>query len=1275
MTMKKFVGLYPVTKTLKFELISQGKTSTHIQRKGLLSQDEQLAEQYKKVKEIIDEYHKDFIEKALSGIRLTKLDDFYSQYILSKEQRDDNFFDKIKEELRKEIVAAFSKGELKIQFANMFKKELIKEDLLNWIGDEKRNSVKEFENFTTYFTGFHENRKNMYSAEEKSTAIAYRIIHENLPKFIDNIRIYDTIKFKHKNLDFSPILNELKDIIQGKSLDEIFTLDYFNNLISQNGIDFLNSIIGGRSGKSSEKKIKGLNEYINQYNQKQNDKKDRIPKFKQLYKQILSDRSSISWMPQAFEKDTEVFDAINDFYHVELGNAEIDGRSVNILNAVKTIVKSLSDYEELDKIYLRNDLSITTISQTIFSDYGVLGRALNHYYETFVSPQWLVDYAKAKETKRKKLEAEKEKFIKSTYISIAVLQTALAEYVKTLDDDSSIKQKYSATLIADYFTKYFYAKDENGNEAKNTLTDQITIEYGDFKNVLDNKRSVDYKLIQDKKHVHQIKIFLDSIMNLLHFVKPLYVDKSASEEKNELFYGEFTPVYEELAKIVPLYNKTRNYLTQKPYSIEKFKLNFENSTLLDGWDANKERDNTAVILIKDDRYYLGIMDKRHNTIFEKIPETNNRNAVFKKINYKLLPGPNKMLPKVFFSEKRMPEFGVPEEIYEKYNAGTHKKGDNFNLSDCHQLIDFFKSSIQKHEDWKRFDFKFSPTKSYKDVSGFYREVEQQGYKITFSDVSEEYINQLVEEGKLYLFQIYNKDFSPNKKDQGKPNLHTLYWKALFAPENLADVVYKLNGQAEMFFRKKSIDAKKTIIHKANEIIENKNPSASKKTSKFKYDIIKDRRYTVDKFQFHVPITMNFKVSGSDYINPKVNAFLRNNPNVKIIGLDRGERHLIYLTVIDLQGRIIRQESLNTIKNKQYNMETLYHELLDKREKERDAARKSWNTIETIKELKEGYISQVVHKITTMMIEHNAIVVLEDLNFGFKRGRFKVEKQVYQKLEKMLIDKLNYLVMKDNKDNEAGGLYKALQLTNKFSSFKDMGKQTGFLFYVPAWNTSKIDPVTGFVNLFNTRYENVEKAKDFFSKFDSIIFNSKEKYFEFEAKDYSKFSDKAEGTRLDWTICTHGERIETFRNSEKNNNWSHRKINITNELLKLFGTENGDFKNLIQEKTDRAFFERLLYLFKMTVQMRNSDNVEDYMISPVADKSGKFYDSRDYAKINEPSLPENADANGAYNIARKGLWILQQINETKTEDDLKKLKLNISNKEWLQFAQRQGLVNK
>ena len=70
---------------------------------------------------------------------------------------------------------------------------------------------------------------------------------------------------------------------------------------------------------------------------------------------------------------------------------------------------------------------------------------------------------------------------------------------------------------------------------------------------------------------------------------------------------------------------------------------------------------------------------------------------------------------------------------------------------------------------------------------------------------------------------------------------------------------------------------------------------------------------------------------------------------------------------------------------------------------------------------------------------------------------------------------------------------------------------------------------------------------------------------------------------------------------------------------------------------------------------------DYLVSPVADEDGVFYDSRTCSK----ELPENADANGAYNIARKGLWVARQIREAQ---DANKVKLDISNKQWLLFAQ-------
>lgn len=82
------------------------------------------------------------------------------------------------------------------------KTKIIDSDLFNFINtaestqldsmsqDAAKEIVKEFWGFTTYFVGFFDNRKNMYTAEEKSTGIAYRLINENLPKFIDNMEAF-----------------------------------------------------------------------------------------------------------------------------------------------------------------------------------------------------------------------------------------------------------------------------------------------------------------------------------------------------------------------------------------------------------------------------------------------------------------------------------------------------------------------------------------------------------------------------------------------------------------------------------------------------------------------------------------------------------------------------------------------------------------------------------------------------------------------------------------------------------------------------------------------------------------------------------------------------------------------------------------------------------------------------------------------------------------------------------------------------------------------------
>lgn len=1313
----KFTNQYSLSKTLRFELIPQGKTLEFIQEKGLLSQDKQRAESYQEMKKTIDKFHKYFIDLALSNAKLTHLETYLELYNKSaetkKEQKFKDDLKKVQDNLRKEIVKSFSDGDAKSIFAILDKKELITVELEKWFENNEQKDIyfdEKFKTFTTYFTGFHQNRKNMYSVEPNSTAIAYRLIHENLPKFLENAKAFEKIKqVESLQVNFRELMGEFGDegLIFVNELEEMFQINYYNDVLSQNGITIYNSIISGFT--KNDIKYKGLNEYINNYNQTK-DKKDRLPKLKQLYKQILSDRISLSFLPDAFTDGKQVLKAIFDFYKINLLSYTIEGQeeSQNLLLLIRQTIENLSSFDT-QKIYLKNDTHLTTISQQVFGDFSVFSTALNYWYETKVNPKFETEYSKANEKKREILDKAKAVFTKQDYFSIAFLQEVLSEYILTLDHTSDIVKKHSSNCIADYFKNHFVAKKENETDKTFDFIANITAKYQCIQGILENADQYEDELKQDQKLIDNLKFFLDAILELLHFIKPLHLKSESITEKDTAFYDVFENYYEALSLLTPLYNMVRNYVTQKPYSTEKIKLNFENAQLLNGWDANKEGDYLTTILKKDGNYFLAIMDKKHNKAFQKFPEGKEN---YEKMVYKLLPGVNKMLPKVFFSNKNIAYFNPSKELLENYKKETHKKGDTFNLEHCHTLIDFFKDSLNKHEDWKYFDFQFSETKSYQDLSGFYREVEHQGYKINFKNIDSEYIDGLVNEGKLFLFQIYSKDFSPFSK--GKPNMHTLYWKALFEEQNLQNVIYKLNGQAEIFFRKASIKPKNIILHKKKikiakkhfidkktktseivpvQTIKNLNMYYQGKISEkeltqddLRYidnfsifneknktiDIIKDKRFTVDKFQFHVPITMNFKATGGSYINQTVLEYLQNNPEVKIIGLDRGERHLVYLTLIDQQGNILKQESLNTITDSKIS--TPYHKLLDNKENERDLARKNWGTVENIKELKEGYISQVVHKIATLMLEENAIVVMEDLNFGFKRGRFKVEKQIYQKLEKMLIDKLNYLVLKDKQPQELGGLYNALQLTNKFESFQKMGKQSGFLFYVPAWNTSKIDPTTGFVNYFYTKYENVDKAKAFFEKFEAIRFNAEKKYFEFEVKKYSDFNPKAEGTQQAWTICTYGERIETKRQKDQNNKFVSTPINLTEKIEDFLGKNQivyGDgncIKSQIASKDDKAFFETLLYWFKMTLQMRNSETRTDidYLISPVMNDNGTFYNSRDYEKLENPTLPKDADANGAYHIAKKGLMLLNKIDQA---DLTKKVDLSISNRDWLQFVQK------
>ena len=1293
--------------TLRNRLIPIGKTEENIQK--FLESDQKRAEKYPGAKLLIDNLHKDFITEVLekASFDWQSLANAIENFQKNKDLKSKKELQSQQEKLRKEIAKKFSANDkLKKLFSKELFTELLPEYVKGKIDETSSNDIiNEFKSFTTYFTGFYDNRRNLYSDEEQATAISFRLVNENFSKYLANINIFNEIKDKAPSI-FKEASESLEKILDGENLDCFFEINSFNHYMTQKGIDKYNQIIGGIAAEAGKEKVKGLNEIINLY--KQQHPEVKIGKMVMLYKQILSDREG--FFIESFEDDKSVFDAVQAYH--------------------QSLMTQIPDIERLyeNKTF---DLSKIIVPSKRITDFSSSCTGRWNKVEESIRWNFIQNHG---EPQKKKDEDFLNKELKKDF-SLQDIEDCLTKYQRTLDDGTEIIPYLNiSNVVRQTFSSIDSKELTNLENGFNSLREKIL-----FKEGCDLKQKDD--------DVEQIKNYLDCAMNLYHYLE--LVDYRGEEEKDGDFYFSYEKVLNQLSEILFLYNKVRNYVTKKVDTEKKIKLNFDSPTLANGWDENKENQNNAIILRKDGKYFLGIFNPKDKPKFDANFETDGKNC-YEKMIYKFFKDATTMIPKCSTQMKAVQQaflesdctnfilddkktfskpLNISREIWmlnnyvwdgskfvyktekddkrpKKIQIGYLKEtNDEVGYKDAlSKWMNFCKEFLTSYTSCLSFKIDFGDLNRFDSLDKFYSFLKDKFYSITFSKIPFDFIDKSVDEGKLFLFQIYNKDFA--EKSSGSKNLHTLYWENLFSEENLKDTVLKLNGEAELFFRPQVIKSEKIIAHKKDSYLVNRITSDGRripeniyqeiyqrvngklntlsdtakeyeKTAVIKkatHDIIKDRRFTRNAYQFHCPITMNFKaaeITGKKF-NEKVQDYLKDNPNVKVIGIDRGERHLLYLSLINQKGEIEQQKTLNTVelfRNSQ-SVKIDYQQKLDLKEKERDNARKNWKTINNIKEIKEGYLSAVVHEIAKMMVENNAIVVMEELNYGFKRGRFAVEKQVYQKFELALIEKLNYLVFKNRKPMEYGGVLNAFQLTQKPDSLTDFGKQNGWIFYIPAAYTSKIDPKTGFANLFSfANMTNMDKKKEFFrDNFNSIRYDIETQSFVFSFT-YTKENQSFVKT---WDIYSRGERI-------KYNPKDHQSfvVNPTEDLKNIFdliGIEWTSGKNLLEEvlnvpseKSNAQFFDKLFQTFTSILQMRNSkanstNSEDDYLISPVKAADGTFYDSRNYTE--KDKLPCNADANGAYHIAMKGLYLLKH-NFNKNDKGYIE---NISHAEWFKFMQ-------
>ncbi len=1208
---KGFTNLQPVTKTVKFRLEPVGNTMKNIEANNVLKNAEIRAEKRQALKEYIDQFHKDYIEKKLSNSNLLYekvfTEEELTQLLIAYEDKDQEEVEKIYSQFGKNLYQYMIDSK---EYKDMDKKEFIN-DILPKVFKDDAEALEIFEFFkksTTEIKDLNKLRKNLYSKEEnKHGTILKRTIWDNLNTYLSNVTKFESFMQLYQNneiltKDYKENINTLFTTVTGNSFcGKEFDINAYPLYCSQNGIDKYNTLIGGYSLQDGTK-VQGLNEIIQVHNSKVTDKNKKLPFFIELYKQMMTDSSSFSFLNDVIYSDKELYGMIDETIETTDG----------IISDIGDFLCDITS-NELDKVYV-SKFCFGDISNDIFKKYSVIGDAITE------------DYNQNHPAKDK----ESTKYIN--------------DRKKYLNNISVYSIDYINNLLHTDICRYF-------SDGIDDLINEYHICLANYKKFDRNKKP----FRQNRYAKTVVKALLDSMLEIIRFMKKL-VPTNMPIEKDELFYAELFGYISDMSTVGKLYNKARNYATKKEFEKKEIGITFNNALFLSGWTNSNV--GCGAILLKDNNYYLAVIDPSNKTCLEpEQVETGKDN--YHMIDYNLLSDPAKSLPHAFMSNKFLaanPEIvNKYSDLYDIYNK--HKYEDyKYTKEDEQLLIKYYEECLCfKYDDIFRYKFK-KPT-DYNNIYEFFNDVSSQSYKIGFIDVSKDYIDTLINEGKIYLFKISSRDFSDNPKHT--TTLFALYWKMLFDERNLESPVYKLNGGASISYREKSI--KTPFKHKAGEAITLKK-SKTNETKTFKYDIIKNRRYTYDSFFFSVSITANYASSDFVSFNQLANTYIKkNSSDMHIIGITRGIKNLLYYTVIDMQGNVVEHNSLNVIKNTRSDgtiFEDDYNSNLTQRAKENTNKKEQWDSEYTIKDLKQGYMSQVVSVISKLMIKYNAIIVLEDINGSMKDRMKAIEKTVFTDFENALLHKLNFLITDKNIiNNDEGSVIKPYQLCSNVNSKNKMKFQNGFVFFLSPAYTTSLDPSTGFVNMLDLRYKGKESARITLNRFKTFDRREDDYRIAFDYADFKYVASKIR-TRLiktDWVINTKGIRYNKFRNKATNNKWHGETINLTDAFDSLFEEYGINISgNIIKQVIDidkSALYDRLFELLRLTLTTNNNIN-NDYLYMSAVEGS----------KYNEEY--GEADNIASYNMARKGLMAINKILESK--DDL--VKIATTNEEWLQYNQ-------
>lgn len=1321
-TFNELTGLYSISKTVEMAAIPEPKTaevfakwwenaSNTQNEDNLFSLDQNISLAKDRIKKILNNLHENFINYALSKKEIVELDFFdYLEAYRNKntEEVEGNVCDEIGKHIHS-CVEIFLKPyieklpEKKAQkFNNFFKikktgefccvfgimemRELLECNPSLCPHDmeeaEYNASVKDMKGFWHALDTFFQNKNNYYVFnKDAQTSVITRIVSDLLPTYCANILTYEdrheAYNSMYEKLAGLGINMKIKNPRDGtydyfKAVDlGIFDIKNFGGTLTQKHIELYNI------------EISKLNEVVNLYNQQFAGTTGfhKLKQFVTLHKQIGCKPSVV---PLSIELET--------FYEKDLENPK-DGKCRSLEALIQVIKDHVSVYTSEQEKYSAFSLAKYLEGRNTYIGVYMNDKAIDLYLRKYTADAYSIKNKLKSEKKctiynKSKQEGEQVKWNSAVELS---------PLFECMDSDYDFDTAFKSSVYKDF-------KDVL-DSSKTISSNFMALLLNEFETARKNAR--DFRLIENLAYDNQdnnAKLFqwLDFVLDVCRFVGSFNISRNKTKgtepDTDLMLFVEhiLEPNW------FGWYAAIDAFVSRKPQDNVKdnqLRLNFGTSSFMEGWSVGEEEQKLSCIVKKDSIYYLCVLKNKKlfaqdNDLLYNNADGSAKRMIIKKLNYSNITG-----------KGYVRDYGIKytEEVDGKAIEHVKQRLKKDYISKYPKLATIVDGIYTSKKELK---------KATEAILSEYSQIEM-------IPVNWDYLKSQEGVG-VYIFKLYNKDFS--KDSSGHKNLFTLYWEDPFTGNSL----HRIAAYAKLFVRNAAGKEQDTIIHKVGsflinkrdkkgnviprkiytELYNNKNYGYELKSQQamnllkndlvvFKkvkegHEIIKDKRfYSGRKYTFHCPI--KFNEGAEDFPRYPETVYGRYDQlinstieNPTFLGIDRGEKHLVYWCLLNSDGSINDCGNFDTING------TNYVQLLEERSAKRKSEQKERKQRSDIKNLKKSYINLITSEVSKMSIlptvlKKNApmYIILEKLNKEMKGKRAHIEKQTYQAFELGLANKLSLFVEKNLSDGP-GSIKQPLQLVPPFKTFDDIdGKDSfGIMQYTRANYTSVTDPLTGWrQTIYIQGGKSNEILQRIIAEFDDIRFDGKDYAFD--------YTDKNTGKK--WTLYSgcNGKPLDRFYGYVKEAEEHYTRINVVETLDTLFKNYDKEHSlrsqliagvELIKKSSStRTAADELRFTIKIIQQIRNTGNdIEDdnFLQSPVRDSDGRHFDTREAKKFEGLERIIDGDANGAYNIARKG-YIMYKHRECwknsgsptyipdkkKKKKEVPALNLFVSDREW------------